>query len=66
MVKTGPQAPDAAAEARRARFGKLPERVAYADLVEERPAGPRDPAGTGYDPQSAWLHYSCLAVDLGL
>ncbi|MEU6479311.1 hypothetical protein ABZ858_20945 [Streptomyces sp. NPDC047017] len=59
-------ATDSAAAARHARFGKLPERVSYADMVEERPAGPRNPTGDGYDPEDSWTNFSCLAADLGL
>ncbi|MFD7731035.1 hypothetical protein ACFV6F_11715 [Kitasatospora phosalacinea] len=54
----------ATAEARRARFGALPERVAFADMVEERPPADR-PTGA-YDPDGSSVRFSCLAVDLGL
>ncbi|MHC5905577.1 hypothetical protein ACVNF4_16995 [Streptomyces sp. S6] len=57
-------AQDTAAALRHARFGKLPERVAHADLVEERPAAPQDPARFAYDPDNRTL--ACLALDLGL
>ncbi|NEA45700.1 hypothetical protein [Streptomyces sp. SID10815] len=56
---------DVAAQIRHARFGQLPERVAYADMVEERPADPKDPS-VGYHPEGSWNHFSCLALDLGL
>ena len=52
--------------ARRARFGKLPERVRREDLVEEKVAAPADPARYAYDPEGSWRFFSCLAVDLGL
>jgi len=55
---------DPAAALRHARFGKLPERVRYDDLVEERPAAPQDPARFAYDPDTRTL--ACLALDLGL
>ncbi|WP_285736804.1 hypothetical protein [Kitasatospora phosalacinea] len=51
-------------EARRARFGTLPERVAFTDMVEERPPADR-PTGT-YDPDGSSVRFSCLAADLGL
>lgn len=57
---------DAAAAARRARFGRLPERVRAEDLVEETPAASNDPARYGYDPERSWTTFSCLAADLGL
>ncbi|MFF3935641.1 hypothetical protein [Streptomyces phaeofaciens] len=44
---------------RRARFGALPERVRPQDLVEERPATPRDPARDAYDPDE-WMVRYCL------
>lgn len=57
---------DSAAAARRARFGKLPERIRYEDMVEEKAATPNDPARHAYNPERSWMFYSCLAVDLGL
>jgi len=54
---------DPTAAARHERFGKLPERVAHEDLVEERPAAPQDPARFAYDPDHRTL--ACLALDLG-
>ncbi|MEV7127948.1 hypothetical protein [Streptomyces sp. NPDC093260] len=57
--------PDVAAQLRHARFGKLPERIAYADMVEEKPSDPKDPSG-GHHPEGSWKHFSCLALDLGL
>ncbi|MFJ3230696.1 hypothetical protein [Streptomyces sp. NPDC086787] len=49
----------AAAEStlRRARFGVLPERVRAADMVEEQPAVPRDPARDAYDPDEVAIRY---------
>ena len=44
---------------RRARFGALPERVRPQDLVEERPATPRDPARDAYNPDE-WMVRYCL------
>ncbi|POX57308.1 hypothetical protein C3489_00940 [Streptomyces sp. Ru71] len=55
----------AAAAARRARFGRLPERIRFEDMTEEVAGGPRR-AGASYDPQGSWKYYSCLALDLGL
>jgi hypothetical protein len=49
---------------RRARFGRLPERVRYEDMVEEHQAGVAAP--DVYRAESAWASYNCLAVDLGL
>ncbi|MEU9319674.1 hypothetical protein [Streptomyces sp. NPDC048295] len=57
---------DSAAAARHERFGKLPERVPYQDMVEVRPASPREPGRDGYDPEGSWMSFSCLAADLGL
>ena len=54
---------DTAALVRQSRFGKLPERIPYAAMVEEQPATPK--AVDGYDPESAWLHYCCVDLDLG-
>ncbi|AVV47898.1 hypothetical protein C6376_35200 [Streptomyces sp. P3] len=51
------QRADAAEAGRRARFGALPERVDPQDLVEERPATPRDPARDAYDPDQVAIRY---------
>ncbi|MFE2578683.1 hypothetical protein [Streptomyces sp. NPDC059378] len=55
-----------ATQARQERFGHLPERIRPEDMLAEKPAVPADPAAAAYDPASAWTHYSCLALDLGL
>ena len=57
---------DDAAVARRARYGRLPDRISREDLVEERPATPLDPTRHAHDPERSWRSFSCLAVDLGL
>ncbi|MGW7169103.1 hypothetical protein ACWGH3_28215 [Streptomyces sp. NPDC054884] len=53
----GAHTTDAAEVGRRARFGALPERVNPQDLVEERPATPRDPARDAYDPDQVAIRY---------
>ena len=57
---------DSAAAARHTRFGKLPERIRYEDMVEENAAMPNDPARHAYDTEGSWMSFSCLAADLGL
>ncbi|MFJ8358155.1 hypothetical protein [Streptomyces sp. NPDC093984] len=57
---------DSAAAARQARFGKLPERIRFEDMVEEKQAASNDPARDAYDPEGSWMSFSCLAADLGL
>lgn len=57
------EAVDDAAKIRRARFGALPEPIPYAAMVEEQPATPK--AVDGYSEERSWLHYSCVALDLG-
>ncbi|MEU5249435.1 hypothetical protein AB0G81_36170 [Streptomyces asoensis] len=52
-----PESSGAAQERRRARFGALPERVRPQDMVEERPATPRDPARDAYDPDGVAVRY---------
>lgn len=47
-----------AAEARRARFGSLPEPVRVEDLVGEKPAVAPDPARFAYNPDE-WLVRYC-------
>lgn len=51
---------------RRARFGRLPERVSMEEMVEMKPATPSDPMRNAYDPEASWQFMSCWAVDLGL
>ncbi|MEV7687432.1 hypothetical protein ACFW1F_14505 [Streptomyces bungoensis] len=55
-----------AAAARHARFGKLPERIHFHEMVEEKKAGPSGAEAVSYDPEASWNHFSCLAWDLGL
>ncbi|MEV4743300.1 hypothetical protein [Streptomyces sp. NPDC049555] len=57
---------DGAAAARRARFGRLPARIRYEDMVEEKAVTTNDPAHHAHDPERSWTSFSCLAVDLGL
>ncbi|MER5500809.1 hypothetical protein ABT096_26890 [Streptomyces sp. NPDC002561] len=57
---------DQAAAARHERFGKLPERISYEDMVEVRPASPEKSTKDTYDPESSWMSFSCWAADLGL
>ncbi|GAA3798863.1 hypothetical protein GCM10022403_035960 [Streptomyces coacervatus] len=57
---------EGAAAARRARFGKLPERIRYEEMTEEKAVVPHDPTRYAYDPERSWTSFSCLAVDLGL
>ncbi|MGW1001896.1 hypothetical protein [Streptomyces sp. NPDC002520] len=59
---------DVAAEAaavRHARFGNLPERIRFEDMTQEVDAD-QDSRVNTYNPEGAWNHYSCLALDLGL
>ncbi|PSJ30736.1 hypothetical protein B7P34_00145 [Streptosporangium nondiastaticum] len=57
---------DSGSAMRRARFGALPERIAYEDMTETKEASPRDPARDAYDPEGARSLLSCLAWDLAL
>ncbi|MGW4958945.1 hypothetical protein ACWEPL_17095 [Nonomuraea sp. NPDC004186] len=52
-------AQDPAEAARRARFGRLPERIRLEDTVEERAATAPDPARDVYD-EDEWLVRYCL------
>ncbi|MFF7237862.1 hypothetical protein [Streptomyces collinus] len=56
----------AAAAARHARFGKLPERIRFHEMTEEKQAAPSASAVGSHDPEASWNHFSCLALDLGL
>ncbi|MGW7381430.1 hypothetical protein [Streptomyces sp. NPDC054794] len=55
----------AAAAARHARFGKLPERIRFEDMTQEVESGAGGTATT-YNPEGSWQYFSCLALDLGL
>ena len=50
---------DTANTVRRARFGKLPERIPPERLVEEQPATAPDPARDAYSSDD-WLTRTCL------
>ena len=54
------------AAARQARFGKLPERVRFEDMVEETAASPDNGLNNRYNPEGSWNYFSCLALDMGL
>ncbi|KOV92949.1 hypothetical protein [Streptomyces sp. NRRL B-3648] len=56
---------DAAAAARHARYGRLPERIRFEDMTEAAEASPGAVRGA-HDPEGSWKYYSCLALDLGL
>lgn len=51
---------------REARFNALPERVAFEDMVEEKPALPPNQAVDAYDSDGVGVRFNCLAADLGL
>ncbi|MEU4172254.1 hypothetical protein AB0F46_35890 [Streptomyces sp. NPDC026665] len=55
-----------AAAARQARFGKLPERIPFDAMVEEKEAEPNGSGIASYNPEASWNHFSCVALDLGL
>ncbi|MGK5543188.1 hypothetical protein ACSNOH_00305 [Streptomyces sp. URMC 127] len=57
---------DNGAAMRKVRFGALPERIAYEDMVETTASSPKDPARGTYDPEGAANLLSCLAWDLVL
>ncbi|MEU5419348.1 hypothetical protein ACFY1P_03830 [Streptomyces sp. NPDC001407] len=56
---------DSDSAVRHARFGALPERIAYEDMVEEKAATQRDPERDGGDPGVRSL-LTCVALDLVL
>ncbi|MGY0021486.1 hypothetical protein [Streptomyces sp. cg35] len=57
---------DAAAAARHARFGKLPERIRVEDMTQGVDTEAEAKANASYNPEGQWKYYSCLALDLGL
>ncbi|MCC2280186.1 hypothetical protein LKL35_32915 [Streptomyces sp. ET3-23] len=58
-------AQDSDSAARHARFGALPERIAYEDMVEVKAALPRDPERDAGDSGAGRL-LACMAWDLVL
>ncbi|WP_238782876.1 hypothetical protein [Streptomyces monomycini] len=56
---------DSTTAVRQARFGTLPERIPYEDMVTEQPS-PESRAQHAHHPEGSWNHFSCLALDLGL
>ncbi|MCX5259726.1 hypothetical protein OOK27_37310 [Streptomyces canus] len=57
---------DADAAARHLRYGSLPERIRFEDMIEDVEAAPAGGANASYRPEGDWKYYSCLALDLGL
>ena len=64
MAADGTNTVDTAAQARRERFGALPEPIPFSALVEEHPVGSRNRAADEYNAERAWLFHSCVALDL--
>ncbi|MGY0489348.1 hypothetical protein [Streptomyces sp. WG-D5] len=58
--------PDAAAQARHAHYGTLPERIRFEDMTTEVESAPDTRTHHAFNPEGAWNQYSCLALDLGL
>ncbi|MFF4763214.1 hypothetical protein [Streptomyces sp. NPDC001292] len=56
---------DAAAAARHARFGKLPERIRFEDMTQVVESEPNGGANASYD-EAQGHTLTCLALDLGL
>ncbi|MEU4204833.1 hypothetical protein [Streptomyces sp. NPDC045470] len=56
---------DTSTAARQAKFGTLPERIPFEDMVTEQPS-PESRAQHTHHPEGSWNHFSCLALDLGL
>lgn len=54
------------AVARHERFGKLPARIRYEEMVETKQASPNRLETDSYNPEGSWNYFSCLALDLGL
>ncbi|WP_042381896.1 hypothetical protein [Streptacidiphilus melanogenes] len=65
MDAQDPRAHDAAVEAGRARFRRLPERIRFEDMIATKDVSAHGGPGC-YDPERSWIYFSCLAVDLGL
>ncbi|MFI9323139.1 hypothetical protein ACIGXI_25630 [Kitasatospora aureofaciens] len=66
MSDPGPSTSEQAAAVRKARFGTLPERVAFEDMVEEKAVPSAYRAVDAHDPDAPSVRFSCPAVDLGL
>ncbi len=61
-----PTSDAAAAAARHARFGRLPERIRLEDMTQEVQTEKSGGANASYNPEGSWQYFSCLALDLGL
>ncbi|MCQ8771188.1 hypothetical protein [Streptomyces telluris] len=57
---------DSGSAMRHARFGALPERIAFEDMVETKEASPRNSARDSGNPEGTGNLLSCLAWDLVL
>lgn len=66
MSDPGPSTDGQAAAVRKARFGTLPKRVAFEDMVEEKAVPSAYRAVDAHDPDALAVRFSCLAADLGL
>ncbi|SOB85287.1 hypothetical protein [Streptomyces sp. 1331.2] len=66
MSDPSPGTHEQATEIRKARFGALPERVLFEDMVEEKAVLPAYRAVDAHDPDALAVRFSCLAADPGL
>jgi hypothetical protein len=56
---------DSVESIRHERFGTLPDRIQFKDMIEEKADAPNGTREVTYNPEGAWMFYSCLAADLG-
>jgi hypothetical protein len=61
-----PTTAESAAQARRARFGRLPERIPFTAMVEEQRSTSSSPAGDAYYAEHSWQQAPCLVLDFGI
>ncbi|GCD97673.1 hypothetical protein [Embleya hyalina] len=57
---------NAEAEARQARFGRLPRRIRFENMSEGVEVTPSGVGNASHNPEKSWTYHSCLALDLGL
>jgi hypothetical protein len=57
---------DSAAQDRKARFGRLPERIPFAAMAEEQRSALRNLAGDEYYAEHSWQQAPCIALDAGI
>ncbi|MEV4000596.1 hypothetical protein [Actinomadura sp. NPDC049753] len=66
MSDNEPGARDASVVLPGSRFRKLPVRIPYEEMVEEKSVNSRSQSEGAYATEASWAQFGCFIADLGL